>query len=77
ALREQRAAAIPAIEAQRSAALFALATLTGRAPSQLPVIGGARAVPLEITTPIPVGDGAALLARRPDVRAAEQRLRAD
>lgn len=77
ALREQRAAAIPAIEAQRSAALFALATLTGRAPSQLPVIAGERAVPLEITTPIPVGDGAALLARRPDVRAAEQRLRAD
>ncbi|MFX8907038.1 TolC family protein, partial [Acinetobacter baumannii] len=40
-------------------------------------IAGERAVPLEITTPIPVGDGAALLARRPDVRAAEQRLRAD
>lgn len=76
-LREQRAATIPAIEAQRNAALFALATLTGRAPSQLPEIAGERSLPLEITTTIPVGDGAALLARRPDVRAAEQRLLAD
>ncbi|MBB3860195.1 NodT family efflux transporter outer membrane factor (OMF) lipoprotein [Novosphingobium hassiacum] len=75
-LREQRASAIPAIEAQRSAALFALATLTGRAPSQLPVIAGERSVPLEIAAPIPVGDGSQLLARRPDVRAAEQRFMA-
>lgn len=76
-LREQRAATIPAIEAERNAALFALATLTGRAPSELPAISGERSVPLDIAAPLPVGDGAQLLARRPDVRAAEQRLRAD
>ena len=76
-LRQQRAAAIPEIEAERSAALFALATLTGRAPSQLPAISGERSLPLEITTPLPVGDGAQLLQRRPDVRAAEQRVLAD
>ena len=76
-LRDQRAATIPAIEAQRSAALFALATLTGRTPSQLPAVSGERNLPLEIDTPLPVGDGAQLLARRPDVRAAEERLRAD
>lgn len=76
-LRQQRAATIPAIEAERDAALFALATLTGRAPSQLPAIAGERSLPLEIVTPIPVGDGAQLLARRPDVRAAELRLLAD
>ena len=76
-LRDQRAATIPAIEAQRSAALFALATLTGRTPSQLPAISGERSVPLEIAAPLPVGDGAQLLARRPDIRAAEARLRAD
>src|SRR5690606_12482912 len=35
ALREQRAAEIPALEAQRQAALFRLATLTGRAPAEL------------------------------------------
>ena len=77
ALRDQRAATIPAIEAKRSAALFALATLTGRAPAQLPAISGERTVPLEITAPLPVGDGTQLLARRPDVRAAERRVLAD
>ena len=76
-LRDQRAATIPEIEAQRSAALFALATLTGRTPAELPAISGERSIPLEIAAPLPVGDGTQLLARRPDVRAAEQRLLAD
>lgn len=76
-LREQRAADIPRLIAQRQAALFRLATLTGRAPAQLPEIAAKRAVVLEITQPIPVGDGTALLSRRPDVRAAERRLAAD
>lgn len=76
-LRQQRAAAIPALEAERSAALFALATLTGRSPADLPVISAARNVPLEIAAPLPVGEGRDLLARRPDVRAAEQRLAGD
>jgi NodT family efflux transporter outer membrane factor (OMF) lipoprotein len=77
ALRDQRAAEIPALEATRQAALFRLATLTGRAPAELPPIAGQRAIGLEIREPIPVGDGAALLARRPDIRAAERRLAAD
>ena len=76
-LVEQRMATIPAIEAERRAALFALATLTGRAPAELPADIGARTVPLEIAAPLPVGDGSQLLARRPDVRAAEQRALAD
>ncbi|HVJ00199.1 MAG TPA: TolC family protein [Sphingomonas sp.] len=76
ALREQRAAEVPTIEAERDAALFRLATLTGRAPADLPPIAGKRDTVLEITRPIPVGDGQALLARRPDVRAAERRLAA-
>lgn len=76
-LREQRAAEIPALEAVRRAALFRLATLTGRAPAQLPPIAGERSIGLEIRDTIPVGDGAALLARRPDIRAAERRLAAD
>jgi len=76
ALREQRAAEIPALEARRQAALFRLATLTGRAPAELPPIVGERSVALEIREPIPVGDGAALLARRPDIRAAERRMAA-
>ncbi|HEX7694684.1 MAG TPA: TolC family protein, partial [Sphingomonas sp.] len=76
-LRQQRAADIPALEADRQAALFRLATLTGRPPADLPAAAGERAVGLEITQPIPVGDGAALLKRRPDVLAADRRLAAD
>jgi len=76
-LRDQRSAEIPTIQASREAALFRLATLTGRAPAELPPIAGERSIGLEVRDPIPVGDGAALLARRPDVRAAERRLAAN
>jgi len=76
ALRDQRAADIPAIAAERDAALFRLATLTGRTPAELPPIAAARTMTLRLDQPIPVGDGAALLARRPDVAAAERRLAA-
>jgi len=76
ALRDQRRADIPAIAAERDAALFRLATLTGRAPADLPPIAAARTTTLRLDQPIPVGDGAALLARRPDVAAAERRLAA-
>lgn len=76
-LRQQRAAQIPEIEAQRRAALFALATLTGRAPAELPAIAGERNLALEIEAPLPVGDGQQLLSRRPDIRAAENRLAAN
>ncbi len=76
ALRNQRAADIPAIAAERDAALFRLATLTGRTPADLPPIAAARTTTLRLDQPIPVGDGAALLARRPDVAAAERRLAA-
>ena len=76
ALRNQRQAEIPAIAAERDNALFRLAMLTGRAPAELPQDAGARDLSLKLEQPIPVGDGAQLLARRPDVRAAERRLAA-
>lgn len=76
ALRNQRGADVPTIEAERDVALFQLATLTGRTPAAFPAIAGTRATTLELTQPIPVGDGRALIARRPDVRAAERRLAA-
>jgi outer membrane protein TolC len=56
--------------------LFRLAMLTGRAPAELPQTAGARDLSLRLDQPIPVGDGAQLLARRPDIRAAERRLAA-
>lgn len=76
ALRNQRQADVPALAAQRDAALFRLATLIGVPPADLPAEARARQTTLRLDQPIPVGDGAALLARRPDVRAAERRLAA-
>ncbi|HEX8415287.1 MAG TPA: TolC family protein [Sphingomicrobium sp.] len=75
-LRDQRRSEVPLLAAQRQAALFRLATLTGRAPRDLASHVADRTISLQMTQQIPVGDGAALLARRPDVRAAERRLAA-
>lgn len=73
---ESSRAALPPLRAQRDGALFRLATLTGRTPAE--TSGAARACvrPPQLSRPIPVGDGAALLARRPDVRQAERQLAA-
>ncbi|WP_242123580.1 TolC family protein [Sphingobium sp. Sx8-8] len=77
ALRDSQAALIPSLLADRDGALFRLATLTGRTPQELPAtVRDLKDTP-DLSQPIPVGDGRALLARRPDVRAAEQRLAAD
>ncbi|KKC27966.1 efflux transporter outer membrane subunit [Sphingomonas sp. SRS2] len=77
ALREQQRATLPPLRAQRDAALFRLATLTGRAPADLPADVGQRKTTLRLDRAIPVGDGRGLLARRPDVREAERRLAAE
>ncbi len=77
ALRDQQLALVPSLMAERDSALFRLATLTGRTPQDLPPQVRDQMVTPDLTQPIPVGDGRALLARRPDVRAAEQRLAAD
>ena len=76
-LRDQQAATIPQITSDRQTALLRLATLTGRAPQDLPADVAAQTITPSPAHAIPVGDGAALLARRPDVRAAERRLAAD
>jgi outer membrane protein TolC len=75
-LRDQQRALIAPIEQIRDAARFRLATLTGRTPAELPDDIARRGTTLRLNQPIPVGDGRALLARRPDVRAAERRLAA-
>lgn len=75
ALRDQQRALVPTLEAIRDSARFRLATLTGRTPAELPEIPLTGETP-SLDRPIPVGDGRALLARRPDIREAERRLAA-
>jgi NodT family efflux transporter outer membrane factor (OMF) lipoprotein len=62
------------LEGQRRAALLQLAALLGRAPSKAPVEALACEAPPHLDELIPVGDGAGLLKRRPDVRQADRRL---
>ncbi len=69
-------ASIPPLEGQRQAALFQLAALLGRPPAKAPTETERCVLPPALSAVIPVGDGATLLKRRPDVRQAEQRLAA-
>ncbi len=62
--------------ADRQAALATLATLVGDPPEAMPTAVAACAAPPLLRRPIPIGDGAGLLARRPDVRQAERQLAA-
>jgi multidrug efflux system outer membrane protein len=73
---EQTRASVPPLRARREGAVFRLATLTGRTPAEASMAARDCARPPELLQPIPVGDGAALLARRPDVRRAERDLAA-
>lgn len=75
ALRDQQRANIPELEADLESATFRLATLTGHTPRERPITSG-NGKTLDLAQPIPVGDGRALLARRPDVREAERKLAA-
>ena len=72
----QAKAVIAPLEGQRRAALFTLAALTGHTPAEISPEAGACHAPPRISRPLPVGDGAALLKRRPDVREAERQLAA-
>lgn len=70
-------AMLPAFQARQQVGVQRLAVLTGQAPAAW----SARAVQCQglpqLTRPIPVGDGRALLKRRPDIRVAERQLAAD
>lgn len=75
-LVDQQTGVIPSLEAARRNALFRLATLTGKPPALYARDLETCASPPRLTRPLPVGDGAALLKRRPDVRQAERELAA-
>jgi outer membrane protein, multidrug efflux system len=68
---------IPALVARQRTALYQLAELTGRPPAEYPRDLASCTNAPRLSAAAPVGDGAAMLARRPDVREAERRLAAD
>ncbi|WP_066648019.1 MULTISPECIES: efflux transporter outer membrane subunit [Sphingomonas] len=76
-LLAQTQAQLPGFDAERRAALYALATLTGRPAAEIDADAAKCTAPPAVKSVIPAGDGAALLARRPDIRAAERSLAAD
>jgi NodT family efflux transporter outer membrane factor (OMF) lipoprotein len=74
ALVAQTRASLPVFEARQRMALYRLAVLTGHPPGDYPRALASCTTPPRLANPIPVGDGAALLSRRPDVRRAEREL---
>jgi NodT family efflux transporter outer membrane factor (OMF) lipoprotein len=73
---QQTQATLPPLEGQRRANLFILAALVGATPHDIPADVQACVKPPKLSQPIPVGDGGALLRRRPDLREAERNLAA-
>lgn len=69
-------AAIPPLHAAREAALFRLSLLVGRPPAEGSQSAASCSSIPDVAAVIPIGDGASLLRRRPDVRQAERRLAA-
>jgi len=76
ALVAQVGAEIPPLEGERRAEVLELTALLGRTPAQAPRGLEACVVPPHLASLVPVGDGRALISRRPDVRVAERRLAA-
>ena len=70
-------AALPPLAAKRQASLFLLAALLGEPPANYPrELESCDTLPA-ISQPLPVGDGRALIRRRPDIRQAERMIAAD
>ncbi|MFL6718574.1 MAG: TolC family protein, partial [Burkholderiaceae bacterium] len=73
---EQLHAALPPLQAAQRGALLRLAALLGATPDSLLDSAARCTAPPRLAYPVPVGDGAALLRRRPDIRQAERGLAA-
>src|SRR5271168_2715202 len=74
ALVSEVRSSIPELQGERRAALFELTALLGRTPAEAPGDLETCVTPPQLVALIPVGDGATLIKRRPDVREAERRL---
>lgn len=72
----QLKAALPPLIAARQGALYRLAVLTGQLPEDFSREIAQCTSPPQLTQLIPVGDGASLIRRRPDIREAERSLAA-
>ena len=70
-------ASLPGYYAQRKASLYLLATLMGKPPADYPADVESCASLPHLAQPMPIGDGAALIRRRPDIREAERTIAAD
>jgi NodT family efflux transporter outer membrane factor (OMF) lipoprotein len=73
---DQSAASLPAIVAERQAELYRLGALLGRAPADYPREVEGCQQPPALKALLPIGDGQALLRRRPDIRQSERNLAA-
>ncbi|MGN6375175.1 MAG: efflux transporter outer membrane subunit [Sphingomonas sp.] len=67
---------LPQVEAAQRNSAYRITTLMGLPPARFDPGLLACHTPLALRAPLPVGDGGALLRRRPDVRAAERRVAA-
>jgi len=76
ALVAQVRSSIPELEGQRRSVLFELTAILGRTPAEAPNDLDTCVTAPRLVALIPVGDGSALIKRRPDVRQAERRLAA-
>ena len=72
----QLEASLPPLMAQQRGALYRLAALLGRTPAEMPAGLEECRTPPRLRATLPVGDGATLLRRRPDIREAERSLAA-
>jgi NodT family efflux transporter outer membrane factor (OMF) lipoprotein len=75
-LLESTRATLAPFEAARANALYRIATLQGRPPAEARGFNIVCNAPPKLRSAVPVGDGQALLLRRPDIREAERRLAA-
>jgi NodT family efflux transporter outer membrane factor (OMF) lipoprotein len=69
-------AAVPELDGERKVTLYELTALLGRTPQQAPVDALSCTTAPQLAGRFPIGDGASLLRRRPDVRQAERELAA-